>query len=318
MKIVVLDGGTLNPGDLTWQGLQALGDTVIYDRTPEELVLERSRNAEVLLVNKVVLSREIMDQLPSLKFVCVLATGYNVVDTQAAKEKGILVSNIPTYGTQSVAQMVMAHVLNLTQHVGYHAETVREGRWSRSDEWCYWDFPMIELHGLTMGVVGYGRIGRNSAAVAKSFGMKIIAFDEFVPDSGDPDVEMVDFPTLLQRSDVVTFHTPLTPDTEGMLNAETLKLMKKTAFVINTSRGPVIDSQALADALNNDQLAGAGLDVIDVEPPPADHPLLTAKNCYVTPHISWATRSARARLMQTAVDNVAGYMQGKPLNVVNK
>ncbi|MFO7696885.1 MAG: D-2-hydroxyacid dehydrogenase [Anaerolineae bacterium] len=318
MKIVVLDGGTLNPGDLTWEGLEALGNTEIYDRTPDELVLERSRDAEVLLVNKVVLSREIMDQLPELKFICVLATGYNVVDTQAAKEKGILVSNIPTYGTQSVAQMVMAHVLNLTQHVGYHAETVREGRWSRSDEWCYWDFPMIELHGLTMGVVGYGRIGRNSAAVAKSFGMKIIAFDEFVPDSGDPDVEMVDFPTLLQRSDVVTFHTPLTPDTEGMLNAETLKLMKKTAFVINTSRGPVIDSQALADALNSDQLAGAGLDVIDIEPPPADHPLLTAKNCYVTPHISWATRSARARLMQTAVDNVAGYIQGQPLNVVNK
>ncbi len=318
MKIVVLDGGTLNPGDLTWEGLEALGDTEIYDRTPEDQVLERSKDAEVLLVNKVVLSREIMDQLPSLRFICVLATGYNVVDTDAAKEKGIAVSNIPTYGTQSVAQMVMAHVLNLTQHVGYHAETVREGRWSRSDDWCYWDFPMIELHGLTMGVVGYGRIGRNSASVAKAFGMKIVAYDEFVPDSGDPEVDMVDFPTLLQRSDVVTFHTPLTPDTENMLNAETLKLMKKTAFVINTSRGPVIDSQALADALNNDELAGAGLDVLDVEPPPADHPLLTAKNCYVTPHISWATRSARARLMQTAVDNVAGYIKGELQNVVNK
>jgi len=318
MKIVVLDGGTLNPGDLTWEGLEALGDTEIYDRTPEDQVLERSKDAEVLLVNKVVLSREIMDQLPSLRFICVLATGYNVVDTDAAKEKGIAVSNIPTYGTQSVAQMVMAHVLNLTQHVGYHAETVREGRWSRSDDWCYWDFPMIELHGLTMGVVGYGRIGRNSASVAKAFGMKILAYDEFVPDSGDPEVEMVDFRTLLQRSDVVTFHTPLTPDTEGMLNAETLKLMKKSAFVINTSRGPVIDSKALADALNNDELAGAGLDVLDVEPPPEDHPLLTAKNCYVTPHISWATRSARARLMQTAVDNVAGYIKGELQNVVNK
>ncbi len=318
MKIVVLDGGTLNPGDLTWEGLEALGDTEIYDRTPEDQVLERSKDAEVLLVNKVVLSREIMDQLPSLRFICVLATGYNVVDTDAAREKGIAVSNIPTYGTQSVAQMVMAHVLNLTQHVAYHAETVREGRWSRSDDWCYWDFPMIELHGLTMGVVGYGRIGRNSASVAKAFGMKILAYDEFVPDSGDPEVEMVDFRTLLQRSDVVTFHTPLTPDTEGMLNAETLKLMKKTAFVINTSRGPVIDSKALADALNNDELAGAGLDVLDVEPPPADHPLLTAKNCYVTPHISWATRSARARLMQTAVDNVAGYIKGELQNVVNK
>ncbi len=318
MKIVVLDGGTLNPGDLTWEGLEALGDTEIYDRTPEDQVLERSKDAEVLLVNKVVLSREIMDQLPRLKFICVLATGYDVVDIHAAREKGIAVSNVPTYGTQSVAQMVMAHVLNLTQHVAYHAETVREGRWSRSDDWCYWDFPLIELHGLTMGVVGYGRIGRNSASLAKAFGMKVLAYDEFVRDSGDPAVEMVDFRTLLQRSDVVTFHTPLTPDTEGMLNAETLKLMKKTAFVINTSRGPVIDSKALADALNNDELAGAGLDVLDVEPPPADHPLLTAKNCYVTPHISWATRSARARLMQTAVDNVAGYIKGELQNVVNK
>ena len=318
MKIVVRDGGTLNPGDLTWEGLEALGDTEIYDRTPEDQVLERSKDAEVLLVNKVVLSREIMDQLPRLKFICVLATGYDVVDIHAAREKGIAVSNVPTYGTQSVAQMVMAHVLNLTQHVAYHAETVREGRWSRSDDWCYWDFPLIELHGLTMGVVGYGRIGRNSASLAKAFGMKVLAYDEFVRDSGDPAVEMVDFRTLLQRSDVVTFHTPLTPDTEGMLNAETLKLMKKTAFVINTSRGPVIDSKALADALNNDELAGAGLDVLDVEPPPADHPLLTAKNCYVTPHISWATRSARARLMQTAVDNVAGYIKGELQNVVNK
>ncbi|NLT74832.1 MAG: D-2-hydroxyacid dehydrogenase [Chloroflexi bacterium] len=318
MKIVVLDGGTLNPGDLTWEGLEALGDTVIYDRTPPELVIERSRGAEVVLVNKVVIDRETMEQLPELKFICVLATGYNVIDTAAAKEKGILVANIPTYGTQSVAQMMMAHVLNLAQHVGYHADTVRAGRWSSSDDWCYWDFPMVELHGLTMGVVGFGRIGRNSAAVAKSFGMKILAFDEFVQDPGDPEVEMVDFRTLLQRSDVVTFHTPLTPETEGMLNAETLKLMKKTAFVINTSRGPVIDSQALADALNNDELGGAGLDVLDVEPPPADHPLLTAKNCYVTPHISWATRSARARLMQTAVDNVAGYINRKPMNIVNK
>ncbi|MGI6367483.1 MAG: D-2-hydroxyacid dehydrogenase [Anaerolineae bacterium] len=318
MKIVVLDGGTLNPGDLTWEGLEALGQTEIYDRTPEELVLERSRDAKVLLVNKVVIGRQHIEQLPKLRFICVLATGYNVIDVDAAREKGIAVANIPTYGTQSVAQMVMAHVLNLTQHVGYHADTVRAGRWSRSDDWCYWDFPMIELHGLTMGVVGYGRIGRNSASVARAFGMKILAYDEFVKDSGEPDVEMVDFETLLQRSDVVTFHTPLTPQTEGMLNAETLKLMKKTAFVINTSRGPVIDSAALADALNNDRLAGAGLDVLDVEPPPADHPLLTAKNCYVTPHISWATRSARARLMQTAVDNVASYIQGKPQNVVNK
>jgi len=318
MKIVVLDGYTLNPGDLSWDALKALGDTEIYDRTLPEQVVERSRGAEVLLVNKVVIDRAIMDQLPDLKFICVLATGYNVIDVEAAKEKGILVSNIPTYGTQSVAQMVMAHLLNLTQHVGHHAETVRQGRWSRSEDWCYWDYPLIELYGLTMGVVGFGRIGRNSASVAKAFGMKVVAYDEYVKDSGDPEIEMVDFETLLRRSDAVTFHTPLTPETEKMLNAETIKLMKPTAFVINTSRGPVIDSQALADALNSDRLAGAGLDVLDVEPPPPDHPLLTAKNCYITPHISWATRSARARLMQTAVDNVAGYIKGQPQNVVNK
>jgi len=318
MKIVVLDGYTLNPGDLSWDALKALGDTEIYDRTLPEQVVERSRGAEVLLVNKVVIDRAIMDQLPELKFICVLATGYNVIDVEAAKEKGILVSNIPTYGTQSVAQMVMAHLLNLTQHVGHHAETVRQGRWSRSEDWCYWDYPLIELYGLTMGVVGFGRIGRNSASVAKAFGMKVVAYDEYVKDSGDPEIEMVDFETLLRRSDAVTFHTPLTPETEKMLNAETIKLMKPTAFVINTSRGPVIDSQALADALNSDRLAGAGLDVLDVEPPPPDHPLLTAKNCYITPHISWATRSARARLMQTAVDNVAGYIKGQPQNVVNK
>jgi glycerate dehydrogenase len=317
MKIVVLDGGTLNPGDLTWEGLEALGDTEIYDRTPLELVIERAKDADVVLTNKVIIDRAVMEQLPKLKYVSVLATGYNIVDTAAARERGIPVSNIPTYGTQSVAQMVMAHLLNLTQHVAYHAETVANGRWSRSDDWCYWDFPMIELYGLTMGVVGFGRIGRAVGDVGKAFGMKIVAFDEYVQDPGDPAVTMASFEDLLRVADVVTFHTPLTPETEGMLNAETLKLMKNTAFVINTSRGPVIDNAALADALNSGQIAGAGLDVLDVEPPPIDHPLLKAKNCYITPHISWATRSARARLMQTTVDNVAAFQRGEALNVVN-
>jgi glycerate dehydrogenase len=317
MKIVVLDGGTLNPGDLTWEGVEALGETDIYDRTPPELVVERAKDADVALTNKVIIDRAVMDQLPNLKYISVLATGYNIIDTAAARERGIPVSNIPTYGTQSVAQMVMAHLLNLTQHVGYHAETVSSGRWSRSDDWCYWDFPMIELDGLTMGVVGFGRIGRAVGEVARAFGMRIVAFDEYVPDSGDPEIEMLSYEDLLRRSDVVTFHTPLTPDTEKMLNDETLKLMKPTAFVINTSRGPVIDNAALADALNSGQIAGAGLDVLDVEPPPIDHPLLKAKNCYITPHISWATRSARARLMQTTVDNIAAFMRGEPLNVVN-
>ncbi len=317
MKIVVLDGGTLNPGDLSWDGLTALGDTDLYDRTPPELVIERAKDADVILTNKVVIDRAVMEQLPNLKYISVLATGYNIIDTAFARERGIPVSNIPTYGTQSVAQMVMAHLLNLTQHVAYHAETVANGRWSRSDDWCYWDFPMIELYGLTLGVVGFGRIGRAVAEVGKAFGMKIVAFDEYVQDPGDPDVTMASFEDLLRCADVVTFHTPLTPQTEGMLNAETVKLMKKTAFVINTSRGPVIDNAALADALNAGLIAGAGLDVLDVEPPPIDHPLLKAKNCYITPHISWATRSARARLMQTTVDNVAAFIRGEALNVVN-
>ncbi len=317
MKIVVLDGGTLNPGDLTWEGLEALGDCEIYDRTPPELVVERAKDADIILTNKVVIDRAVLDQLPKLKYISVLATGFDIVDTEAARERGIPVSNVPTYGTQSVAQMVMAHLLNLTQHVAYHAETVREGRWSRSDDWCYWDYPLIELDGLTMGVVGFGRIGRAVARVAQAFGMKIVAFDEYVQDPGDPQVTMMNFEDLLRNADVVTFHTPLTPQTEGMLNAETLKLMKKTAFVINTSRGPVIDSAALAEALNSGQIAGAGLDVLDIEPPPLDHPLLKAKNCYITPHISWATRSARARLMQTTVDNVAAFLRGEALNVVN-
>lgn len=316
MRIVVLDGGTLNPGDLTWEGVEALGEAAIYERTPPELVNERAKDADIVLTNKVVIDRAVMAQLPKLKYISVLATGYNIIDTAAARERGIVVSNIPTYGTQSVAQMVMAHLLNLTQRVGYHADTVSSGRWSRSDDWCYWDYPLIELEGLTMGVVGFGRIGRAVGQVAKAFGMKVVAYDQYVADSGDPSNEMVSFEDLLRRSDVVTFHTPLTPETQGMLNAKTLELMKSTAFVINTSRGPVIDSAALADALNSGRIAGAGLDVLDVEPPPVDHPLLKAKNCYITPHISWATRSARARLMQTTVDNVAAFMRGQPQNVV--
>jgi glycerate dehydrogenase len=317
MKIVVLDGYTLNPGDLTWEGLQALGECDIYDNTPAELTVERSKDADVLFTNKVVLDRAVMEQLPKLKFICVLATGYNVVDTDAARERDIPVSNIPTYGTWSVGQMTFAHLLNLTQHVAHHAETVRQGRWAKSEYWCYWDYPMIELAGLTMGVVGYGRIGRTSGELAKAFGMKVIAYDAFVKDSGDPEVPMVDLDTIFAQSDVVTIHCPLTPETEGLVNAERLAQMKPTAFLINTSRGPIVKSADLAEALNKGTIAGAGLDVLEVEPPPADNPLLTAKNCYITPHISWATKSARARLMGTAVDNVKAFMDGKPINLVN-
>ncbi|HHX65256.1 MAG TPA: D-2-hydroxyacid dehydrogenase, partial [Chloroflexi bacterium] len=250
-------------------------------------------------------------------FVAVLATGYDPVDIEAARERDIPVSNIPTYGTRSVAQMTFAHLLNLTQHVAEHAQTVRDGRWTRSADWCYWDFPLIELEGLTMGVLGFGRIGQNVGQVALAFGMNVLAYDVFVKESPIPGAQMVDLDTIFRESDMISLHLPLTPETQGMVNAERLSQMKNTAFIINTSRGPVINNQDLADALNNGVIAGAGLDVLDVEPPPADNPLLTAKNCYITPHISWATRSARARLMQTAVDNVAAFIKGQPINVVN-
>ena len=317
MKIVVLDGYTLNPGDLSWASLEALGDVTIYERTPADQVVARAQGADIALVNKVLMTREVLAQLPTLKYIGVLATGYNIVDTAAAHEQGIVVTNIPTYGTQSVAQMVFAHLLNLTQHVAHHADTVKAGRWSRSADWCYWDYPLIELHGLTMGVFGYGRIGRNTAAIATAFGMKVIAYDEYVKDSGDPNVRMVDLETLFKESDALSFHCPLTPETQGVCNAARLALMKPTAFVINTSRGPVINNTDLAEALNRGVIAGAGLDVLDVEPPTMDNPLLTAKNIYITPHISWATSAARERLMDMTIANIKAFLAGTPQNVVN-
>ncbi len=317
MKIVVLDGYTLNPGDLSWDELKALGECEIYDRTPPELVVERARDADIVLTNKVVLDAEVLAQLPKLKFISVLATGYNIVDVEAARARNISVSNVPTYGTVSVAQMVFAHLLNLTQHVAEHAQGVQQGRWSRSPDWCYWDYPLIELAGLTMGIVGFGRIGRQVSKLAQAFGMKVIAYDAYVTDSGDPNVKMVDLDTIFRESDVVTFHCPLTPETQGLANAERFAQMKKTAFLINTSRGPVVNNKDLAEALNAGRIAGAGLDVLEVEPPTDDNPLLTAKNCYITPHISWATRSARARLMATTVENVKAFIEGHPQNVVN-
>jgi glycerate dehydrogenase len=317
MRIVVLDGDTLNPGDLSWDGLKALGDCEICDRTPADKVIERAGEADVVLTNKVLLDRDTLAQLPKLKFISVLATGYNIVDVKAARERGIAVANVPTYGTVSVAQMVFAHLLNLTQHVAHHAQTVREGRWTNGPDWCYWDYPLIELAGLTMGIIGYGRIGRAVAALAKAFGMKVLAYDAYVEESGDENVEMVDLDDLFAQNDVVTLHCPLTPETEGLVNANRLGQMKETAFVINTSRGAVVNNADLAEALNAGTIAGAGLDVLDVEPPMADNPLLKAKNCYVTPHISWATKSARARLMATSLENVKGFIAGKLQNVVN-
>jgi len=317
VKIVVLDGYTLNPGDLSWDGLRALGECAIYDRTPPELTVERARGATVVLTNKVIVGREQMAQLPDMRYIGVLATGYNIVDTAAARERGIPVTNVPEYGTRSVAQMTFALLLELAQHVGHHAQTVREGRWTESPDFCYWDYPLVELAGKTMGIVGIGRIGRAAAKLALAFGMTVLAHDVNTPPSLPAGVRMTELETLLRESDVVSLHCPLTAENQGLINAERLGLMKPTAFLINTSRGPLIVARDLADALNSSRLAGAGVDVLPVEPPPADNPLFTAKNCLVTPHIAWATGAARARLMDTVVENLRAFLAGKAQNVVN-
>jgi len=316
VRIVVLDGHTLNPGDLDWGAFQALGSCEIYDRTPPAQVVSRAQGAQIVLTNKTVLSRESIEQLPQLGYIGVLATGYNVVDVEAAGGQGICVTNVPAYGTPSVAQMVFAHVFNLTQHVAEHAQSVRAGDWSRSEDFCYWNFPLVELAGLTMGIVGFGRIGRETAKLARDFGMRVIYHDistVLVPSS---EAEPVDLNALFRDSDVVSLHCPLTPDNRGLVNRRRLEMMKAGAFLINTIRGPLVDEPALAEALNAGRIAGAGLDVLCEEPPRADNPLLHARNCYITPHIAWATRSARQRLLEIAISNVRAFLEGNPQNVV--
>ncbi|HTD85693.1 MAG TPA: D-2-hydroxyacid dehydrogenase [Candidatus Binatia bacterium] len=309
MNIVVLDGHTLNPGDLSWDALKKLGPCEVYERcTPEETV-PRSANAAIVLTNKVVLNKAYMAAVPTLKYIGVTATGYNIVDVAAARERGIVVTNVPTYGTRSVAQMTFALLLELTQHVGHHAQTVRDGRWTRSPDFCYWDYPLVELDGLTMGIIGFGRIGQAVGELAEAFGMKVRAHSR---KSSAEDLEK-----LFRESDVISLHCPLTPETKHLVNAERLSWMKPTAFLLNTSRGPLIDEAALADTLNRGQIAGAGLDVLSVEPPPAGNPLFTAKNCFITPHIAWATRAARSRLIDASIDNVRAFIAGKPKNVVS-
>jgi len=315
MTIIVVDGATLNPGDLSWEALGAWGDYEVHPRSTPAETLERCRDAEAVITNKVVFDRATIAALPKLKYIGVTATGYNIVDVAAADARGIVVTNVPTYGTASVAQMVFALLLELTQHVGHHAATVRAGRWSKCDNFCYWDYPLVELAGLTLGIVGCGRIGQATARLADAFGMKVIGCDAFPFPNGLIAPATLD--ELLARSDVVSLHCPLTPDTQGLVNAARLSRMKKSAFLINTSRGPLVNERDLADALNAGRLAGAGLDVLSVEPPPPDNPLLTAKNCVVTPHIAWATRSARQRLLQVSLDNLAAFIAGQPQNVVS-
>jgi glycerate dehydrogenase len=315
MQIVLLDGYTNNPGDLSWADLEALGPCIIHDRTLPEEIIARATAAEIVLTNKTELSREIIERLPRLRYIGVLATGYNIVDTVAARERNIPVCNVPSYASRSVAQMTFAHLLNLTLRVADHGRGVAEGRWSRCDDFCYWDFPLVELADLTMGLVGFGRIGQATAEIAQAMGMNVIAHDKTV--APFPKVRFVDLDELFRQSDVVSLHCPLTPETRNVVNAERLAMMKRSAYLINTSRGPLIDEQALADALRVGQIAGAGLDVLSIEPPPADHPLLSAPNCCVTPHIAWATRAARARLLDTTVQNIRAFLAGQPRNVVN-
>jgi glycerate dehydrogenase len=317
MKIVVLDGYTLNPGDLSWEGLKALGECVIYDRSSPAEVVERAAGADVLLTNKVILSRDAIGRLPGLKFISVLATGYNIVDVAAARERGIPVSNVPTYGTRAVAQMTMALLLELAHHAGHHAQTARDGRWANCPDYCYWDFPLVELDGLTIGIVGFGRIGRATAELASAFGMNVLACTRTPPGSAGGAARFVSLEELMRQSDVVSLHCPLTPDNKQMINAERLGWMKPTAILLNTSRGGLIDEPALAAALNEGRIGAAALDVLSVEPPTDGNVLLGAKNCLITPHIAWAARAARARLLATTLENLRAFTRGAPQNVVN-
>jgi len=316
MQIVVLDGHTLNPGDLSWAGLHELGQCHIHDRTSSDDIVRRAQEAEVILTNKTQLSKETISQLPKLRYIGVLATGYNVVDVKAAHKQNICVTNIPAYGTVSVAQMVFAHLLNLTQHVAEHWQSVQAGTWSRSRDFCYWNFPLVELKDLTMGIIGLGRIGQTTARLALGFGMKVIYFDVEKSITPQLNAQAVDLDTLFKESDVVSLHCPLTDSNYRLVNEQRLQLMKPTAFLINTSRGPLIDEKALAEALNAGKIAGAGLDVLGQEPPEADDPLSKAKNCYITPHIAWATKAARWRLMDIALTNIRAFVNGKPQNAV--
>lgn len=318
MKIVVLDGYTLNPGDLSWEELKRLGDVEVYDRTPKDKTVERCKEADIILTNKAPISKEAIDGLPSLKYIGVTATGYNIVDIEAAKKKGIVVSNVPGYGTMSVVQLTFALLLELCHHVQRHSDEVMNGKWTKSADFSFWDFPLIELAGKTIGIIGFGDIGQKVADVATAFGMNVIAFSRTQTDqSHRSNFRWVAKDQLFEEADVVSLHCPLTPQTEGIINRDSLKRMKSSAFLINTSRGPLVVEQDLADALNNGTIAGVGVDVLSTEPPPATNPLLSAKNCIITPHIAWATKEARERLMRVTLNNIVAFQNKKPINVVN-
>ena len=316
MKIVILDGYTANPGDRSWKGLEALGELTVYDRTKADETVARAAEADIVLTNKVIINKEVIAQLPRLKYVGVLATGYNVVDIEAAHERGIIVTNVPAYSTESVAQMVFAHLLTVTNRTEHYAILNRQGRWSTNPDFCYWDTEMTELAGKTFGIVGLGNIGCRVAQIALAFGMKVKALTSKTADALPAGIEKASLEELLATSDVVSLHCPLTDNTRRMMNGETLRLMKPTAILINTGRGPLVDDQAIAEALEEGRLAAFCADVLTEEPPKADHPLLKQPNAFITPHIAWATKEARSRLSQVATDNVSSFLSGKAINVV--
>ena len=317
MKIVITDGYIENPGDLSWDGLNAFGEVVVYDRLPkdEAAVIAAVADADVVVTNKVVLTDSVLAACPNLKLICVTATGYNVVDTAAARARGILVTNVPTYGTEAVGQAAIAMLLEITNRVGHHDRAVREGRWSSAIDWTFWDYPLIELYGKTMGIIGFGNIGQVTGRIAKALGMQVIVYSRTVRQETGADY--VSLEELLTRSDVIALHVPLFPETRNIIDAAAIAKMKDGVILLNNSRGGLIDEQALADALHSGKVAAAALDVMSVEPIPADHPLLSAPNCIITPHISWASRECRERIMETTVENVRAFVAGAPVHVVN-
>lgn len=319
MKIVVLDGYTLNPGDISWDGMKALGELVVYERTREDEIVQRIGDAEGVYTNKTPLTKTVLEACPNVKFVGVLATGYNVVDVKAAKERGILVANIPTYGTAAVSQYAIALLLELCHHIGDHSNAVKAGDWSHHADWCFWNYPLVELYGKTMGIIGFGRIGQDTARIAQAFGMKVLAYDAY------PNLELesetchyTDLDTLFEKSDVISLHCPLFPETQGIINKENIAKMKDGVMIINDSRGALIVEEDLRDALNCGKVAGAAVDVVSTEPIQMDNPLLAAKNCIITPHIAWAPKESRQRLMDIAVENLRCYIEGRPQNIVSE
>ena len=318
MKIVVLDGYTLNPGDISWDGLKKYGEVTVYDRTRSEEVAERIQNAEIVYTNKTPITKETLEVCKNIRFIGVLATGYNIVDIETAREKNIPVANIPTYGTAAVSQFAIALLLELCHHIGEHSDSVKNGEWSSNPDWCYWKHPLVELAGKTMGIIGFGRIGQDTGKIAQALGMNVLAFDEYKrPELESATCRYADLDTLLAEADVISLHCPLFPSTEGIINKDTIAKMKQGVMIINDSRGPLVVEEDLRDALNSGKVAGAALDVVSTEPIRMDNPLLDAKNIILTPHIAWAPKESRQRLMDIAVTNLKCYVEGKPQNIVN-